>query len=225
MVNGRQLISNVLLNDRFSPTRLAGKRRGGSDESRGVKVEANSFEVALFSLWFNSINFRLPGVCVITDVEKAEDPNTGAADADKPGIGTVDLEEVDGAEADGAEADGAKADRVNKLGIGIADPAEADGADEPGTGTADPAEADGADEPGTGTGDGANKPDTGLVAEDPRRRPAERQAVARASLFSFCRVACFFFFSSESETSGFSAISRPLSSVITFVKRETPSSK
>ncbi len=69
---------------------MAGKRKGGSDGSRGVKVRANSSEVALFFLLFNLINFRLPGVGVTTNVEKVEDPNTGAADADKPGIGTAD---------------------------------------------------------------------------------------------------------------------------------------
>ncbi len=103
------------------------------DGSRALKAGANSSEFALFSLRFNSINFRLSGVGVTTEAEKVEDPNTGVADL-----------------------------------------AEADGADEPGIGTADRAEVDGVDEPGTGTGDGADKPDTGPAAEDPRKRPAER---------------------------------------------------
>ncbi len=117
---------------------------------------------------------------------------------------------VDGAEADRAEADGVD---EPSIGTGITDSAEADGANEPGTGIGDGANkpgigiGDGADEPGTGKGDGADEPDIGQAAEDPRRRPAERQVAARASLFFLCRVACFFFFSLELETSGSSVIS------------------
>ncbi len=185
------------------PTQLAERRRGGSDGSRGVNVEANSSEVALFSLLFNSINFCLPGVDVTIDAEKAEDPNTGVADVDKPGTRTADSEEVDGAEADGAEADGVEADGVKTdraevdraeakgveadkakvdgadkpgIGIGIADPAKVDRVDKPGirTGIADQAGADEADEPGIGIGDRADELDTGLGAKDPRKRPAEK---------------------------------------------------
>ncbi len=97
-------------------TRLAGKRRGGFDESRRVKAKANSSEIALFSLCFNSINFCLPGIGITTNVEKVEDQNTGKENADKPGKEIVNSKEIDGAEADKAKADGA-----DKPSIGIAD--------------------------------------------------------------------------------------------------------
>ncbi len=111
------------------PIRLAGKRRGGSDRSKGVKAGVNSSEVALFSLWFNLINFCLLGVGVTTNVEKAEDPNTGVADADKLGIGKADPKKADGAAADEAEANGAEADGANESGTDIANLVEANGVD------------------------------------------------------------------------------------------------
>ncbi len=132
MANNRQLISNALSNDRFLPIRLAGKRRRSSDGSRGVKAEANSSEITLFSFWFNSHNFRLPRIGVTTNVEKTNDSNIDAIDADKLGTGTTNSEEADRAEIDVVEAGGAEADRA-KADRAETDRAEADRADEPST--------------------------------------------------------------------------------------------
>ncbi len=151
---------------------LARKRKRGSNESREVKVRANSSELIFFSFWFNSINFCLPGVDITTDAKKADNLNTSTTDADKPVIGIEDLEEVDGVERDGAEidkvyelststtdqakADRADANRTDKLNIDIADSMEADGADKLDTGLVnltDLMEADGANKPDTDTAD------------------------------------------------------------------------
>lgn len=142
---------------------------------------------------------------------------------DKPGTGIADPEEADkteanGAERDGVEADGAEIDGADKPGTSTADPSEANRVDKLGTSIADLAEEDRADKSGTGTRDGADKSDTGPAAENPWRRPAERQVAARASLFSFHRVAYIFFSSSKLENFGFLVIFRLLSSVITSVK-------
>ncbi len=94
------------------PIWLAGKRRGGLDRSRKVKARANSSKVAFFYLWFNSINFRLLRVSVTTDAEKADDPNIGVADVDKPGMSIADLEEGDRVETDRVEINGAEVDIV-----------------------------------------------------------------------------------------------------------------
>lgn len=106
-----------------------------------VRTGAHLSEVVFFFLWFNSINFCLSRVGIITDTEKAHDLNINIADANKPKTGRADLEKADRAEVDG----------IDKLGIGKADPLETDGGDKPGIGTAHPAEADRKDKPGTST--------------------------------------------------------------------------
>lgn len=108
------------------PINLAEKRRGGLDQEKGIKARDNSFEVAILSFWFNLIAFRLLRVGVTTDVEKADDTNTNAADAEEPGMGTANL---------------AYADGLDKPDTGLvdpADPAEVCGADKPGIDIADP---------------------------------------------------------------------------------------
>lgn len=163
------------------------------DESKKVKAGANSSNIALFSLSFNLINVCLSGVGVTTDLEKADDPNTGVADKNKPDLGTADPKEADGMEADkanieraeesgisttdpvkanGAEIDGAKANRADKPNIRPADPtdpAKVDGADKQGTSIADLVEPNGAE------ADRAKKLDTGLAAEDLQKHPAENK--------------------------------------------------
>ena len=124
-------------------------RRGDLDKSRGVKVGANSSDIAFFSLWFNLINYCFSGVSVITNPEKANDQHTGIADASKHNIGTADLEEADGVEADGADAE--KAEESN---TGTADITEVDGVEVDGV-VADRTEANGAEANGT------DKPNTG----------------------------------------------------------------
>ena len=159
---------------------LAEKRKRGLNGSRRVKAEANFSDVALFSLWFNLINFCLPRIGVTTNPEKANNPNTSIADANKLDTGTIDLEEADGAKADRADVKG-----VEKLGTGKTDPVEANRvetdraeenrADKPDIRPVDPAEADGADEQGTGTVDLA-EPDKAEVdrADKPDTNPMRK---------------------------------------------------
>ena len=167
----------------------------------------------------------MPGIGVLTDLKKADNPNTGAADANKPDIDIADREEANGAktngtyvegaeksstgtadlaEVDRADADGAEADKMDKPDIGsanLADLAEANGVDKRSTGIldpTDPAEADRLDKRGRETADpakpdgleadGADKPDTGPAAKDPRRRLVERQVAVQSSLFSFVKL-------------------------------------
>ena len=162
------------------------------------------------------------------DANGAAEPGTDTVnpvEVDKAEVdgAKADKAEANGAEAGGAEADGAETSGADKPNIRLADPAdlaEIDKADKRGTGIADPAnltEAGRVDEQGTSItnsaepdkakADGIDKPDTGLAAEDLRRRPVERQAAALVSFFSFHKVICLFFSSLESKTSGFFAIS------------------
>lgn len=85
------LISNALLNNSFLPIHLAGKSKGGFNRSKRVKVGANFSEVALFSFWFNSINFYLIGFGVTTNIEKVNNPNIDTIDTDKTSTDIVDL--------------------------------------------------------------------------------------------------------------------------------------
>lgn len=75
---------------------------------------------------------------VIINAEKPNNPNIGAADANKLSIGTTDLKEADGAEtekvnksntgtADLTEANKVNINRTDKSGIGIVDLTKADG--------------------------------------------------------------------------------------------------
>ena len=116
MANDWLLISNALSNDRFLLIRLAKKRKSGLDKSREIKAGANSSNIIVFFLWFNSIQFCLPGLSVTTDPEKADDPNTGAIDADKRDTGIADPEEANRAKADKTDIK-----RAEEPGIGIAD--------------------------------------------------------------------------------------------------------
>ena len=103
------------------PIRLAGKKKRGLDGSKKVKAGVNSSDIAFFFFWFNSINFCLPGVIVTTNPEKADNPNTSIADADKLDTDTADLEKADEAEADRADTK-----KVEEPGTGIANSAEAE---------------------------------------------------------------------------------------------------
>lgn len=163
-----------------------------TDGNKGVKARANSSKIALFSLWFNSINFRLPKVDVCGDdqgtanEEEANKPDIGTAAEDR-NIDTTGAEEAVGAEdpdistADAKEADRAddtgtanvEADRADDTGTADAknvdkpdtDTADVKDVDKPDTGTTD---AEDADKPDTGTADveDADKPDIGTVVED-----------------------------------------------------------
>ena len=123
------------------PIRLTGKGNWSTD----VKAGANFCDIALFSFWFNSINFYLSGIDVTTNPEKADNSNTGVADANKPDTGKTDLEEANGVETDTTDIE-----EVEKQGLGIADPAEADGVE------ADGAKANKTDKPDTKSIDPAN---------------------------------------------------------------------
>ncbi len=142
-----------------------------------------------------------------TDSEEADGAEANGAKVDgvdKSGIGIRDPAKADRAD----EKDISLADLLDSIEVngtvepstGTADPVEANGVDKPEIGPAnpvDPAKVNGADESGTSTRDRADKPDTGLVAKDPRRRSAERRVAARASFFSFRRIAYLFFSSLE----------------------------
>ena len=178
LANGRQLILDTLSNDRFLLKQLAGKRKGGTNRSRGVKAGANSLDVTLFSFWFNLINFCLSRVGVTTNTKKVDNPNTNTADADKPSISIVDIKKGEKVEANNANADrmdkpftdianSAKVDKIevdrtDDLDISPADPAnpvEANEVDNQGTrpaNLADQVKVDGVDKQGTGTADLVN---------------------------------------------------------------------
>ena len=125
---------------------LARKRERGLDKSKRVKAEANSFDVTHFSLWFNSINFCLPRVGVITNSEKADNLNTDIADVNKLDIGKIDPKKADKDKVDGADAE-----RADKPGTSTTNLVKIDEVDKPDTGLAHPAnsadltEANGAD--------------------------------------------------------------------------------
>ena len=91
------------------------------DRNKGVKAGANSSDISLFSLWFNSINFDLLGIGIINKVKKVENPNTNVVDVYKPNKGIADLE----------EKNRTKLDKVDRKGV-----------EESGTGTVNPMETD-----------------------------------------------------------------------------------
>ena len=171
------------------------------------------------------------------DVKKAHKFSMGKLDpaeangteTDRAEVDQVDADriEADGTKANGAKVDAAEEDIANKPDISPTDPAnlaKADGADEWGTGIADLVEADLA-KANRAKEDRADKWDIGPRAEDWQKQLAEKQVAARASFFSFYKVAYFFFSFLELEIPGSSAMSWTLSSVITFIKQDTPSFK
>lgn len=151
------------------------------------------------------------GTSIIDAAEEVDKPGIGIGRAnveelDKAGIGIgrVNVEEVD---KPGTSKSRTNVEEVDKPGIGT------------GIGRAD---IEKADKPSTGTSKAdikkVDKPGTGIAIEDPGtknnlqrllvdRKLAMRQAAARTSLFSFCKVLYLIFSSSKSETVGFLAYS------------------
>ncbi len=132
-----------------------------------------------------------------------------------------------------AEANRVDVDKPEKPSKGIIDQTKADGVDELDTGLANLANstktnwADKLDIGIVGLAEvtEADKPDTDTVAENLQRQSAEREAIMQTSFFFFYRVACLFLSSLELKISDSLAISWTLSSIITSVKWDTPSSK
>lgn len=116
LVNARQLISNALSNDTFSPIWLTEKRREDLNRIWLVKARANSFKVTLFSLWLNLIIFYLLRVCVITNAEKVNNWNRDATNMDKLSINRADSDKINETETN----------RADQLGTNIANWAEVD---------------------------------------------------------------------------------------------------
>lgn len=128
LVNSWLLISNALLNNRFSPIQLD-KKRKRLEKSRlegrcQVKKSANSSKVAFIFLPFNQINLCLPQVGVYGNRTNRVDGVDGAEDLN---ISIVNVDRIDRAD---------EADKVEDPDMGIVSANKADRAEDSDTSTA-----------------------------------------------------------------------------------------
>ena len=209
--NGQQSILKALLNDRFLPIPLDGKKRGDRCSLGGAKVGGASFKDAflIIPLHYLSLCFQGTGVGVLGEnhVEKGGGDDLGRVDNPDTSTDTSDRDDTDGGannpgtdtEIPATDNKDGKADKPSTSTDTPATDNTNGETDDPGTGTDTP-DTDNTDGEANNTGTGTDTLDAdadgGVDDIGTRTADANKQVVAsnkaHASLFSL-RKALFFF--------------------------------